>query len=192
MSTILPPVGTNALLERLSDYVPDDFIAELCRRAFTGGRRHVLSAPQLWRAHLLTVLTSTRSLNLMVAQLSEQPAWRRFARLRGQLPTTRMLHEFRQQTGVSGLRQINQHLLERLLHRRGLQPHAVALMDATDLPAACSGFKKKFQHLHRPARGFGWPHAQDRTKPLVCRLQETHIATVAAHKASFRHTAAVG
>jgi len=53
-----------------------------------------------------------------------------------------MLHEFRQQTDVSGLRRINEHLLSRLLHRQGVQPHAVALMDATDLPASCSGFKK--------------------------------------------------
>jgi hypothetical protein len=192
MSTTLPPVGTGALLERLSDYVPDDFIAGLCLRAFTGGRRHVLSAPQLWRVHLLAVLTSTHSLNLLVAQLSEQPAWRRFARLRGQRPTVRMLHEFRQQAGVSDLRQINAHLLGRLLHRRGLQPHAVALMDATDLPASCSGFKKKFQRLHCTARGPGRAHTQDRTKPVVCRLQETHVAIVAAHSASHRHTAAAG
>jgi hypothetical protein len=61
-----------------------------------------------------------------------------------------MLHEFRQQVGVGGLRQINQHLLSRLLSRRGVQPHAVALMDATDLPAACDGFKKKPLEPTRP------------------------------------------
>jgi hypothetical protein len=60
MSLILPPVGTNRLLELLSPYAPDDFIAGICPRAFTGGRRHVLSAAQLWRTHLLAVLTSTR------------------------------------------------------------------------------------------------------------------------------------
>jgi hypothetical protein len=52
------------------------------------------------------------------------------------LPTARMLHEFRQTVGVSGLRRINQHLVGRLLRRAGGQPYAVALMDATDLPAA--------------------------------------------------------
>lgn|SRR5208282_4247981 len=192
MSTSLPPVGTHALLERLSDYVPDDFIAELCPRAFTGGRRHELSAPQLWRVHLLAGLTSTHSLNLLVAQLAEQPVWRRFARLRGQRPTARMLHEFRQQAGVSGLRQINRHLLGRLLHRQGVQPHAVALMDATDLPASCGGFKKKFRRLHRRACSAGWTHAQDRTEPLVCRLQEAHAAAVVAHGAPLRHAVAVG
>ena len=188
----LPPVGTIALLELLSDYVPDDFIAGFCPRTFTGGRRHDLSAAQLWRAHLLAVLTSTRSLNLVVAQLPEQPDWRRFARLRRQLPSARMLSEFRQQVGVSGLRRINQHLLGRLLHRQGVQPHAVALMDATDLPAACGGFKKKFRHLHGRACGPGRTHAQDRTKPLVRRLQEAHLAAVAAHAALLGDLVAAG
>jgi hypothetical protein len=181
MSLILPPVGTNRLLELLSPYAPDDFIAGICPRAFTGGRRHVLSAAQLWRTHLLAVLTSTHSLNLIVAQLPEQPAWRRFARLRRTLPTARMLHEFRQTVGVGGLRCIQQHLVGRLLHRQGVQPYAVALMDATDLPASCSGFKKKFRHLHRRARDAGRAHPQDGPEPLVRRLQETHLAALAAH-----------
>jgi len=186
MSFTLPSVGPNRLLELLSACVPDDFIAEVCPRHFTGGRRHVLSVAQLWRTHLLAVLTSTHSLNLVVTQLSEQPAWRRFARLRRTLPTARMLHEFRQSVGVGGLRAINQHLVGRLLHRQGVQPNAVALMDATDLPASCSGFKKKFCHLHRRARGAGWTDAQDGPEPLVRRLQETHVAVVAAHGASPR------
>jgi len=66
MSNTLPPVGTNLLLESVSDYVPDDFIASLCARDFTGGRRHALSAPQLWRIHLPALLTSTHSLNLVL------------------------------------------------------------------------------------------------------------------------------
>jgi len=190
MSLTLPPVGTSQLLELVSPYVPDDFIAAVCLRHFTGGRRHALSAAQLWRTHLLAVLTTTHSLNLLVAQLPEQAAWRRFGRLRSTLPTARMLHEFRQAVGVDGLRAINQYLVGRLLRRTGLQPHAVALMDATDLPAACSGFKKKFRPLHRRARGAGRAHAQDRPEPLVCRLQETYVAIVAAHRASVRDTRA--
>lgn len=117
MTISLPPVGTNALLERLSDYVPDDFTATLYPRQFTGGRRHVLSAAPLWRVHLLAGLTITRSLNLLVVQLPEQSSWRRFARLRRGIPTARMLHEFRGQLGVSRRRRINQHLLGRLLRQ---------------------------------------------------------------------------
>ena len=192
MSLTLPPVGTSRLLELVSPYAPDDFIAEVCPRHFTGGRRHTLSAAQLWRTHLLAVLTSTHSLNLLVTQLPEQGAWRRFARLRSTLPTARMLHEFRQTVGVSGLRAINQHLVGRLLQRTGLQPHAVALMDATDLPAACSGFKKKFRQLHCRARRAGRAHAQDGPEPLVRRLQEAHVAVVAAQRASVGNARAAG
>lgn len=192
MTPTLPPVGTQALLQQLDGYVPDDFISEICPRDRTGGRRHGLSAPQLWRVHLLPLLTSTHSLNLIVAQLPEQPAWRRFARLRRYCPTARMLHEFRADFGVGGLRRVNQHLLERLLRRTGVQTHAVALMDATDLEAACSGFKKKFQRLHCHTGGVGRAHAQDGTKPVVCRLQETHAATVAADAPSLGDAPAAG
>jgi hypothetical protein len=181
MTERMPPVGTVALLDQLSDYAPDDFILDLCPRGYTGGRRHGLNAAQLWRVHLLPELTSTRSLNLIVAQLPEQPAWRRFARLHRVWPTARMLHEFRQQIGVGGLRRINQHLLGRLLCRQGVQPHAVALMDATNLPASCRGFKKKFGQLHRRACSPGRAHAQEWAEPLVRRVQEAHVAGVAAH-----------
>ena len=192
MSLTLPPVGTSRLLELLATYAPDDFIAGVRPREFTGGRRHTLSAAQLWRTHLLAVLTSTHSLNLLVRQLPEQAVWRRFARLRRELPTARMLHEFRQAVGVSGLRCINQHLVGRRLRRTGVQPQAVALMDATDLPAACSGFKKKFRPLHGSACGAGRAHTQDGSEPLVCRLQETHVAAVAAHGASVGDARAAG
>ena len=142
MMSSLPRTGTQHLLDLLAPYAPDDFIDGHWPNGFTGGRRCALSAAQLWRVHLLALLTPTHSLNLLVAQLPEQAAWRRFARLRRHLPGARMLHEFRERVGVSGLRQINQQLLTRLLRRQGGQPHAVALMDATDLPAACVGFKK--------------------------------------------------
>jgi hypothetical protein len=192
MTTSLPPVGTTALLEQLSGYVPDDFIATLFPRDFTGGRRHDLSAAQLWRVHLLALLTPTHSLNLLIAQLPEQSGWRRFARLRRVCPTARMLHEFRGHLGVSGLRQINQHLLGRLLRRHGVGPQAVALMDATDLPAACSGFKKKFRRLHRLARHPGRAHAQDRAEPVVRGLQKTHFAVMAANGAPVGDAVATG
>lgn len=192
MAAALPPTGTNRLLDLVAPYVPDAFIDDVCPQQFTGGRRCELSAPQLWRVHLLALLTSTHSLNLVVAQLPEQAAWRRFCRLRGQVPGVRMLHEFRRRIGVSGLRRINQHLLERLLRRQGLQPYAVALMDATDLPAACSGFKKKHRHVQRGARGIGRTHAEDRAESLVRGLQEAHLAALAADRAYVGHVGAPG
>lgn len=143
MPSQLPPTGTVELLDLLAEYVPDDFIDHLLPDRPTGGRRCALSAPQLWRTHLLALLTSTHSVNLVLRQLPEQPGWRRFCRLRRHWPSARMMNEFRERIGVGGLRQINEYLVGRLLRRQGRQPTAVALIDATDLPAACSGFKKK-------------------------------------------------
>jgi hypothetical protein len=103
-----------------------------------------------------------------------------------------MLHEFRRQIGESGLRWINQHSLERFLRRQGVQLHAVALMGATDLPGACSGIKEKHRHLRRRARGLMWADAQGKAEPLAGRLQETHAASMAAHRASFGEVGAAG
>jgi len=73
--------------------------------ASDGGRRHHFSAAQLWRLHLLVLITPVHSLNLLIRLLPEQKAWRRFARLRSmaQLPDVRMMNAFREAVGVSGL-----------------------------------------------------------------------------------------
>ena len=104
----LPAVGTAELLALLSKHVPDEFINDLLRRRGVG-RRAAVSAPQLWRVHLLSALTGGRSCNAIVRELPEQRAWRRFARLshRHRTPDVRMLCEFREQGGVAGLRLIN-------------------------------------------------------------------------------------
>ncbi len=143
MSNVLPPAGTHRLLDLLAPYVPDAFIDDLCPRRFTGGRRCALNAPQLWRVHLLALLTSTHSVNLVVAQLPEQAAWRRFCRLRRHWPGVRMLQEFRQQIGVGGLRRINQHLLERLLRPR----RATARRRVN----GCNGFAGRLRWLQKKA-----------------------------------------
>ncbi len=122
-----------------------------------------LSAAQLWRANLLTVLTPTHSFNQLVALLPEQRAWREFARLpnRHRVPDARMLNEFRSRVGVTGLRAINDHLRLPFIERAAGWSHAVALIDATDLPAACHGFKKKTPKVTRRI-GRGWEAAHSR------------------------------
>lgn len=142
---LLPPTGTTRLLNVLSTYIPDDFINERWNQRPTRGPRWQFSAAQLWRVHLLALLTPVHSLNLLATMLSEQRAWRRFAHLRNrhQVPDVRVLHAFRQRVGVMGLRQINERLLGSLLERATLWEHMCAVIDATDLPAACSGYKKK-------------------------------------------------
>ena len=182
MNSDLPATGTAALLELLDPFIPDDFINERWPRGRTGGRRRDYSAAQLYRIHLLSLLSPVHSVNLLVKLLPEQRAWRRFCGLRRQtqVPGVRVLHEFRCRMGVDGLRRINQHLLAPLVAAYAWQPWSVGLIDATDLPAACVGFKKKHRAILRGARRAGRAHAQDGAKPMVRWLQETHVAPVAA------------
>ncbi|MEK7214379.1 MAG: transposase [Chloroflexota bacterium] len=182
MNSNLPLTGTAELLELLSPFVPDDFINHGWPTGATGGRRRAYTTAQLYRVHLLGLLTPVHSLNLLVTLLPEQRAWRKFAGLRrhSQVPGVRVLHEFRERVGVLGLRQINEHLLAPLLEAYAWRELSVGLIDATDLPAACGGFKKKHRPVFGPARRPGRPHAQARPKPLLCRLQKTHAPVLAA------------
>lgn len=194
MNSKLPATGTAALLELLSPFVPDDFINECWPLGQTGGRRRAYSAAQLYRIHLLSLLTPVHSLNLLTKLLPEQRAWRKFAGLRRQteVPGVRVLHEFRGRVGVSGLRRINQHLLAPLFAPYVWPPWSVGLIDATDLPAACVGFKKKHRPILGRARGSGRAHAQDRSQPVLRRLQEAHPAPMAAPLQRWRAVGATG
>jgi hypothetical protein len=140
----LPPTGTAEYLGLIDPYVPDQFISEHWTMRPVRGPRWQFSSAQLWRVHLLALLTPVHSIILLVAMLPEQPAWRSFARLRHrhQVPDVRILHAFRDRLGVLGLRQINNALLAPLIQEATAWEEAVALIDATDLPAACSGFKR--------------------------------------------------
>ena len=101
----------------------------------------------------MALLTPVHSFNLLLRLLPEQRDWRRFAYLpnRHAVPDVRMLHAFRERLGVAGLRRVNEHLLESLLPEAGADSLSLALMDATDLPAACSGFKKNEPGVTRPS-----------------------------------------
>ena len=163
----LPVTGTRQLLEVLDAHIPDDLINERWRMRSLRGPRWNFSAAQLWRVHLLALLTPVHSLNLLAQLLREHRAWRAFARLprRHQVPDVRVLHAFRARMGVSGFRQINEALVEPLIQMACLWPNATALIDATDLPAACSGFKKK--RLVRTAPG---TRRQERARPKAVRV----------------------
>ena len=122
MNSDLPATGTAALLELLAPFVPDDFINESWPHGPTGGRHCEHTAAQLYRVHLLCLLSPVHSVNLLVKMLPEQRAWRKFAGLRRQsrVPDVRMMHEFRGRVGVAGLRRINQHLLVTVARRLSL------------------------------------------------------------------------
>lgn len=155
----LPAVGTAAHLEVLFEHVPDQFINDLLPRRRGAGRRGCFSAAQLWRVSLLCALTDCDSYNSVVRQLPEQRAWRRFGRLshRERTPDVRMLHEFRCRAGVSGLRAINDHLVRALLKQLRTDLRSVALIDATDLPAATADKKKTVENGQQNAQL--WVHA---------------------------------
>ena len=145
----LPAVGSFALLDVLTHFVPDDFINTHwpipTRRP---GPRSCFSAAQLWRTHLLTVLSGGRSFNAVQRSLGEQRALRRFAHLPNErsVPDVRMLHEFRMCVGVGGLRLINDHLVQQVLTTALLCDKTVGLIDATDLPARTCDKKKRVEN----------------------------------------------
>jgi hypothetical protein len=145
MRISLETTGSNALLERLAPFIPDDFINDLVPSRQGRGRRRHWSPSQLYRLLLLTLLTPAHSCNLMLELLDQERMWRRFARLpnRYRLPVASQLHDFRKAIGVGGLRRVNERLLGPLLEGLVAGRKAIGLIDATDLPAATSAFKKR-------------------------------------------------
>ena len=140
----LATTGTGALLEALSPFIPDEFIDELLPPHKGRGRRRHWAPAQLFRLLLLATLTPVHSYNLLVELLGEQRSWRKFARLpnRYRLPVASQLHDFRQALGVGRLRRINERLLHPLVGGLLAERKSVGLIDATDLPAATSAYKK--------------------------------------------------
>jgi hypothetical protein len=140
----LPLTGTTGLLERLSPHIPDDLINSLFLQNSGPGRPGLFSAAQLFRVHLLALLTPVHSFNLLVALLAEHRSWRTFARLRNRVcvPDVRMLHAFRQRLDLTLLRRVNEHLLQPLREGTATFAKTVALIDSTDLPAATNAYKK--------------------------------------------------
>lgn len=180
MKSQLPQTGTEDFLELLSPFVPDDYLDQRWPRRKTGGRRYGFTASQLFRLHLLALITPVHSFNLLIRMLPQQKAWRRFAHVPSQedVPGVRMMNSFREMIGVDGLRQVNGQLLEPIIGSLDLSKGAAALIDATDLPASCSGFKKKHWTLYGPESRAGWAHSQKRTKSMVCRLQKAHVSAL--------------
>jgi hypothetical protein len=151
MQPPLPVTGTADLLEVLAPHIPDEFINRLLPGNRRQGRRNYFNAAQLWRVHLLALLTPAHSFNALARLLPEQPAWRCFALLhhRNRTPDVRMLCQFRAEAGVAGLRRINEQLVRRLLRFLPAGGQTVAIIDATDLPASTAD-KKKTGNRGRP------------------------------------------
>lgn len=175
MQSNLPVTGTAELLERLAPFIPDEFINALLANKRRSGQRRCFNPAQLWRTLLLAFLTSAHTFNAVVRLLPEQRAWRRFAGLPHRLrtPDVRMLHAFRLHAGVTGLRAINDLLVKRLLLFIPADSKTVAIIDATDLPAATSDKKNTVT----PARLKG-PHvAHVRANPDILNFMSALKST---------------
>lgn len=142
---VLGQTGTSTLLHQLSGFVEDAYVNELLPKPSGPGRPRSFSSAQLLRVLLLGLLTPAHSYNLLLKLLPENRSWRRFAQLPNLriLPDAKMLHEFRSRLGLYTLRQINAQLLMPLLNQLDPNRQSLAIMDATDLPAAVNGFKKR-------------------------------------------------
>src|SRR5512140_1577969 len=141
----LSQTGTAALLEELSPFLDDELIHSLLPAPRGPGRPRDFCSAQLFRVLLLGLLTPAHSFNLLLALLPENRAWRRFAHLhnRRDMPTAKMLSQFRGRLELSSLRSINGHLLRPLLEQLDPARRTLAIIDSTDLPASINTFKKR-------------------------------------------------
>lgn len=150
----LSQTGTAALLEELSPFLDDDMINCVLPEPGGPGRPRGFCSAQLFRVLLLALLTPAHSYNLLLASLPENRAWRRFAHLqnRRDVPTAKMLSQFRGRLDLSSLRAINGHLLRPLLEQLDPARRTLAIIDSTDLPASINTFKKRTRPVPRDTR----------------------------------------
>ena len=143
------------ILEKISSHIPDDEIDFLFpfRKSGTQGRFRAFKASQLYRAHILAMIKGISSYNKLCAEFKSRRAFRDFCHFRNKksTPTNRVLSEFRGYLKPSGFERINRLIASIFLKTVSLPPIKVAVPDATDMPANCSGFAKKNANVLRRA-----------------------------------------
>ncbi|TET93489.1 MAG: transposase [Desulfobacteraceae bacterium] len=135
------------ILEKISPHIPDDEIDFLFpfRNFDTQGRLRAFKTSQLYRAHILAMIKEITSFNKLRAEFKSRRSFRDFCRFKnkGLTPTNRILSEFRGYLKPSGFEEITRLITLIFLHTVKLPVIKVAVPDATDMPANCSGFSKK-------------------------------------------------
>jgi len=135
------------ILEKISPHIPDDEIDFLFPfRSFeTQGRLRAFKTSQLYRAHILAMIKEITSFNKLCAEFKFRRSFRDFCRFKNKrlTPTNRILSEFRGYLKPSGFEEITRLITLIFLHTVKLPVIKVAVPDATDMPANCSGFSKK-------------------------------------------------
>jgi hypothetical protein len=134
-------------LEQISPHIPDEEINFLFpfRKFNTQGRRRKFKTSQLYRAHILAMLKGIPSFNKLCRELKTRRSFRDFCLFKNKksTPPKRMLSEFRDHLKPSGFEKIAHLIATNLLNMIPLPDLHVAIPDATDMPANCSGFAKK-------------------------------------------------
>jgi hypothetical protein len=135
------------ILEKISSHIPDEEINFLFpfRKFNTQGRRRKFKTSQLYRAHILAMLKGIHSFNIVCTELKNRRSFRDFCLFKNKklTPPKRMLSEFRDYLKPSGFEKIAQLIAGNFLNVTSLPDLQVAIPDATDMPANCSGFAKK-------------------------------------------------
>jgi len=135
------------ILEKISPHIPDDEIDFLFpfRNFNTQGRVRAFKTSQLYRAHILAMIKEITSFNKLRAEFKSRRSFRDFCRFKNKrvTPTNRILSEFRGYLKASGFEEITRLITLVFLHTVKLPVIKVAVPDATDMPANCSGFSKK-------------------------------------------------
>ena len=134
-------------LEQISPHIPDEEINLLFpfRKFNTQGRRRKFKTSQLYRAHILAMLKGILSFNKLCRELKIRRSFRDFCLFKNKksTPPKRMLSEFRDHLKPSGFEKIAHLIAANFLNMIPLPDLHVAIPDATDMPANCSGFAKK-------------------------------------------------
>ena len=138
------------ILENISPHIPDDEIDFLFpfRNFNTQGRVRAFKTSQLYRAHIVAMIKEITSFNKLCAEFKSRRSFRDFCRFKNKrlTPTNRILSEFRGYLKPSGFEEITRLITVIFLHTVKLPVIKVAVPDATDMPANCSGFTKKNAH----------------------------------------------
>jgi len=134
-------------LEQISAHIPDEEINFLFpfRKFNTQGRRRKFKTSQLYRTYILAMLRGIHSFNKLCMELKTRRSFRDFCLFKNKqlTPPKRMLSEFRDYLKPSGFEKIAQLIAANFLNVISLPDLHVAIPDATDMPANCSGFAKK-------------------------------------------------
>jgi len=135
------------VLEKISSHIPDDEIDFLFpfRKFNTQGRLRKFKASQLYRVHILTMIKGVTSFNKVCDEIKSRRSFRDFCRFKNKksTPTNHILSGFRDYLKPSGFDEITRLITLTFLNTVKLPVIKVAVPDATDMPANCSGFAKK-------------------------------------------------